>query len=186
MNARQAQRENTRRKIIDAFFSLYSERPIEKISIKEITALANCHRSTFYEYFIDIYDLLQQEEDSIIALQTQNMINPAKKRRLDVMQTSTILTPLLNLYEEKGKYIMVLLGEHGDPAFQKRVKSHIKNAVREIFSPPEDDPMINYHLEFLISGALATINLMYKNKDIDLNTLINYLHPMLSKTLIFD
>jgi len=46
----------TRENLMQAFWSLYRQKKIDTISIKEITATAGYHRSTFYEYFVDIYD----------------------------------------------------------------------------------------------------------------------------------
>ena len=43
-------RENTGRAIMDAFWKLYRERPIEKISVKEICETAGYNRATFYCY----------------------------------------------------------------------------------------------------------------------------------------
>ena len=45
----------TKQDLIDAFWCLYCEKRIEKITIKEITVKAGYNRSTFYEYFTDIY-----------------------------------------------------------------------------------------------------------------------------------
>lgn len=47
----------TRKKIMDSFWNIYITTPIDKITISAITKSAGVHRSTFYEYFKDIYDL---------------------------------------------------------------------------------------------------------------------------------
>lgn len=47
----------TRKKIMDSFWDIYITTPIDKITISAITKSAGVHRSTFYEYFKDIYDL---------------------------------------------------------------------------------------------------------------------------------
>lgn len=57
---------NTKQDLIDAFWYFYCNKRIEKITIKEITLKAGYNRSTFYEYFIDIYDVLEQIESSLI------------------------------------------------------------------------------------------------------------------------
>lgn len=56
----------TRQNLIDAFWSLYCEKRIEKITVKEITQKAGYNRGTFYEYFTDVYDMLEQIEQSLI------------------------------------------------------------------------------------------------------------------------
>ena len=50
----------------DAFWKLYTEKSIEKISIKEITDLAGYNRGTFYLYYKDVYDIFSQIEDELL------------------------------------------------------------------------------------------------------------------------
>ena len=54
--------EKTRQKLIDAFLSLYATRRIDKITVREITNMAGYNRGTFYAYFFDVYDVLEQIE----------------------------------------------------------------------------------------------------------------------------
>ena len=59
-------REYTRQAIMEAFWTLYREKPIERISVKEITELAGYNRSTFYEYFTDTYSVLEAIEEELL------------------------------------------------------------------------------------------------------------------------
>ena len=54
--------EQTKANLRSAFWTLYTRKPIEKISIKEITDLAGYNRGTFYLYYNDVYDLFSQIE----------------------------------------------------------------------------------------------------------------------------
>ena len=56
----------TRRNIMDAFWLLYSQMDIDKITVGAITKKAGYNRSTFYAYFTDIYDLLDQIENEMV------------------------------------------------------------------------------------------------------------------------
>lgn len=58
----------TRNAFLDAFCTLYKRKPIEKITIQELTDKAGYNRSTFYQYFKDIYGLLTYIEDNVIML----------------------------------------------------------------------------------------------------------------------
>ena len=58
----QEMREATSRAIMDAFWSLYRDLPIEKITVKAICEKAGCNRSTFYEYYTDSYSVLEAIE----------------------------------------------------------------------------------------------------------------------------
>ena len=55
--------ETTRKNLIDAFWKLYQTKPIERISVREITDIAGYNRGTFYLYFKDVHDVLEQIED---------------------------------------------------------------------------------------------------------------------------
>lgn len=56
----------TRRKLMNAFWEIYCEKGIHQITVGAVTKLAGYNRGTFYEYFSDIYDLLDQLEDTFI------------------------------------------------------------------------------------------------------------------------
>ena len=58
-----AAKEETKQALIQAFWKLYREKRIEKITVGEIAAVAGYNRSTFYEYFYDVPDVLQQMPD---------------------------------------------------------------------------------------------------------------------------
>lgn len=46
--------------IEEAFLSLLSHTPLDKITVSEICKLADVNRSTFYAHYFDIYDLMNQ------------------------------------------------------------------------------------------------------------------------------
>lgn len=59
-------REETKNAIIDAFLELYKVEPLEKITINAITKMAQVNRGTFYYYYQDIYELLEELEESYL------------------------------------------------------------------------------------------------------------------------
>lgn len=175
----------TRENLIEAFWSLYCQKKIEHISIKEITDTAGYHRSTFYEYFIDIYDLLNQVEDSLLAYIKQEV-----SKSLVIVQKDDVLQGLADVYESKGKYLGVLLGENGDPYFSKKLKSILRPVLIENFGIYESDIHTGYIIEFGFSAILASITHWYqRNKNIPSNDLVfmvrsmlmNGVYPMIKK-----
>lgn len=66
MNKQPQITEKTRQKFIDVFCELYSQKPVEKISIQEIASRSGYNRSTFYQYFTDIYELLDTVENNLL------------------------------------------------------------------------------------------------------------------------
>ncbi len=58
----------TKEDITLAFWKIYAEKKIEKISVRELCQKAGYNRSTFYSYYKDIYDLFDKETDKMISL----------------------------------------------------------------------------------------------------------------------
>lgn len=58
--------EKTRQTFVGVFCELYSQKPIEKISVQEIANKSGYNRSTFYQYFTDIYELLDALENDLL------------------------------------------------------------------------------------------------------------------------
>ncbi|WP_339313590.1 TetR/AcrR family transcriptional regulator [Paenibacillus sp. FSL M7-0896] len=58
--------EKTRQRFIEVFCELYSQKPVEKISIQEISNRSGYNRSTFYQYSTDIYELLDAVESNLL------------------------------------------------------------------------------------------------------------------------
>ena len=89
----------TKQNLIDAFWTLYCEKRIEKITVKEITQKAGYNRGTFYEYFIDVYDVLEQIETSIIP-----NINELPPIAMSARDLGMPLDIFMGLYEQNDKY----------------------------------------------------------------------------------
>ncbi len=165
----------TRENLMEAFWSLYCQKKIDHISIKEITDKAGYHRSTFYEYFVDIYDLLNQLEESLLADIKENVLHS-----LAAGLDEDALQRLAEEYESKGKYLGVLLGENGDPYFSKKLKAVMRPVLSETFGISENDIHTPYILEFGLSAILATITHWYQsNKNLPSKELVFIIRFML-------
>jgi len=165
----------TRENLIQAFWGLYGQKKIDAISIKEITEKAGYHRSTFYEYFVDIYDVLDQLEDSLLAYFKTEVLNS-----LAVFQNDDFVREMADLYDSRGKYLSVLLGENGDPHFAKKLKALMRPALLEAFGLSESDIHAAYIFEFGFSAILSTITYWYQNnKNLPSQELIFLIRSML-------
>ena len=174
----------TKQILTEAFFTLYQEKPINKITIKEVTEKAGFHRSTFYEYFTDIYDLLEQEEKEIYQLQKDLLLTPIKNGTLSI-HNNTFLTPLNLLFEKKGEKIALLISPHGDGTFRKKLQERIKTAIiSKIQKKAKNDSNNNeeYLAEFLSSGLLSVFEMAYK-KNANIEEVIQQIYPFISRML---
>ena len=60
--------EKTQRAIKNAFLELRAKKPLEKITVKELCALACVNKSTFYSHYEDIFALSEFMESETITL----------------------------------------------------------------------------------------------------------------------
>ena len=68
--------ERTKRSIKEAFIKLRKEKPLEKITVKELAELAFINKATFYSHYQDIYDLSEQLENEVVASIMDNLPSP--------------------------------------------------------------------------------------------------------------
>ena len=154
----------------EAFWQLYAERPIEKITVGEICERAGYNRGTFYLYFRDRYELLQIIEDTLIAGMTTTVAKCMQRLRNDSSRLSRIAAcaDVVLYYERNKRYIAVLLGERGDPSFIYRLKEQLKPLWREYVigaNVERSEPEIDLLLEYTLSGTLFMISKWLSNQD---------------------
>ena len=157
--------EQTRKNIIAAFCRLYAQRPIEQIYVKDVISEAGYNRSTFYEYFQDIYALLNCLEDDVIDY---------IKGKLD--KKTRTQADLLQLLSEKEKYLKALMGPFGCVHFQDRLKAELTAESEVVISDERFEP---YFAEFHIEASLSLYRLwLNRGKDISLNELTTLIHTL--------
>ena len=68
--------QKTKNSIFSAFIELRAAKPLEKITIRELTQKANISKQTFYLHFKDIYDLSEYLENDAITSLVADIPNP--------------------------------------------------------------------------------------------------------------
>lgn len=150
----------TRQNLIDAFWELYCEKRIEKITVREITTKAGYNRSTFYEYFNDVYDVLEQIEESLLPnIEDMPPLLPT------IGNESVPIDSFIKLYSSSSKYYTVLLGDNGDPAFAGKIKNGIKAKLLKQLETSESNMEIDYTLEYMLSAMIGILTYWFKNNE---------------------
>lgn len=139
----------TKKVIIDAFFKLLSEKSFDKITVKDIVDECQINRNTFYYYYEDIYDLVENifqiklEEIAKKEL-TQSFEEEFKQNISNVLKYRPAIE---NMYHSKErdmfiKYLEGIADNFADKYIRKRAEN---------FSIPSED------LELLIACYSASI-----------------------------
>jgi hypothetical protein len=141
----------TRENLIEAFWQIYCQKRIEKVTVKEITARAGYNRSTFYQYFSDVYDVLEQIENSVLP-GPHDMLNVSHN---DVSTSPLSVDTLTQIFEKNRKYYVVLFGDNGDPAFQTKFKNYIKTMLKKHLE--EGGIASNFEIDFAVEYTLSAM-----------------------------
>lgn len=158
--------ETTRQTLIEAFCLLYREKPLDKITVQAIARKAGYNRSTFYQYFFDVYDLLDFIEQDTIEYIIQNRKD---ERKVD---SDIFLENLVTLYNDRKIYVEALMGDYGINRFLMKLVNSMNEIIPEL-NIPDDDPLKAYRIQYRISTSLSLFRLWIKReKDLSVDELL--------------
>jgi AcrR family transcriptional regulator len=150
----------TKENLMEAFWQIYCKTRIEKVTVKDITAKAGYNRTTFYEYFTDVYDVLEQIESAVLpsheGLMPHNPVHTSA--------TALPIDELTQIYEKNKKYYVVLFGENGDPSFQTKFKNYMKAMVKQHLASEGITATFEteFALEFTLSAMLGVLTFWFR------------------------
>ena len=153
-------RERTREKMFDAFFKEYKEKTLRGVTVGAVSRRANVNRSTFYEYFTDIYDLIDQAEDSLLTEMLSRIMQLQKEGFNE--QRQQLMGYGEKIINEYGERLAILLG-HGDTGFSQKMIAAMKPVTTEIFQIDITDPKAELLISFILSGITGYITVWYNN-----------------------
>ena len=156
----------TQEKLTKAFFSLYKNKKIETITVKEICDKAGYNRGTFYIHYQSVYDLLKRIETELYS-EFQKSVKKLVQLFYNPKHTPEIIENTSLLFDKYDKYLAVLLSSNGDPLFQYHIKSMLKKTYIEHLNidDKKTDPSYKYVLEYLAQANMSTISFWLSNRN---------------------
>ena len=163
MRKRTQQTERTKADIEQAFWHLYAQKPIEKITVAQVCELAGYNRGTFYLHFQDVYQLLEIIEDRFLQGMVACVESCMKRLSDDGSKLARIaaLAEVVAYYERNKRYIVVLLSDTGDPSFLIKLKRGLKPLWRKYVvadTGEHSEQEIDLILEYTLTGTLFMIS----------------------------
>jgi AcrR family transcriptional regulator len=156
----------TRMILQNSLIDLMKKRPISKIGIKEVCALAGVSRSTFYTHFKDVYDLLDQiaEEAFLRAEEIMHTYGIARITRRQILDTTQ---SVFQFIAENSGLLQVLLSENGAPGFQRRFFQKfvemLEKALRAGTRTPADKATYECYSVFIVHGGIGLVRHWLEN-----------------------
>lgn len=189
MNKQEEKAAQTKAALVDAFWKLYLTKPVEKISVKEITDATGVYRSTLYYYFPDVYAILEYIEEDILH-DWEQLISDIFSDHKDILLRGAFveLAPWISDFKKKhGSQIAVLLGPNGDPSFQQKIKDTLQKKLFALLKIRDNNLEALLTYEACVSGILA-LGLKWYTENIPFETIASVaqtiIHPDLFKTML--
>lgn len=114
----------TRTALEDSLLSLMEEMPLNRITVSQLCKHAQVHRSTFYLYYQDIRDLLEQIENAFY-----DKLQQAILRSDNLLPNQLVLLNAYRVVNENRRLSAVLWGPYGDKDFLRRVGEMHREAL---------------------------------------------------------
>ncbi len=173
---------NMKQHIIDTFIELSKDHKINKISINSIVQTAKINRSTFYYYFEDIEDLINELE-KIILLEINEIQKTFYKILLFGINKNIIKTIEDFLYRNEHLLSIFVLKIKNNEFIDKIVDQSLKNlALISKLKLKKFTTKQEYAMKYIINAQLWLIAYWIENgKEIPLEELIKMSREMLTK-----
>lgn len=173
--------EATRQAFIDTFCELCKTKPMDKITVQELTYMAGYNRCTFYAYFNNVYDLLRYIEDVLILSVEKTIFEIIR----NIDSVDKFLYTFINWQKEHEKYMEILLLYSNNSNFSKRLKSVMIPAYMEKYNIAKSDRESQYILEYHITGIIGLMTKWITNKrNITMHQLGDVVRGLLSEGVL--
>lgn len=143
--------------IRESFIKLLKQKPIAKITIKEICEDADINRATFYAHYTDQYDLLWQIEKNLID-DVNEYLSCYNLREISDAPVEMI-QKILEYIKENAELFDLLLNSNGDIQFLQEFEKVIgqKNMLPSIISDNLSSEDAEYLFLFFAHGSIGVI-----------------------------
>ena len=174
----------TKADLVEAFWQIYQTKPINKITVKDVTDAAGYYRSTLYYYFEDVYAILDYIEDTLLEEWEATIANGLVYGHEFLLHGNlSELLPLIKpFYTKNATYIAFLLGPSGDPQFMQKIKDTARTKLFSVLDIPETTLEAVLFFECCSSAMLHSFSKWYL-ENIPFETILTTVEKIINPTL---
>ncbi len=150
--------EQTKKALKDSFLELYAKKGISGVTVGAITKKAGYNRCTFYNYYTDVAEMLEEIENSVLA-EIQERLST---QELQITNINDAFEQFLTFFEGYGNTIYVLLSKGADSGFRNRFKESAFAIYRKALAGKLDEEQIEYLITYVSSCGLGLVEHWYE------------------------
>ena len=138
----------TKRLLKDALLELLEQKDLAEISVTEICESADVHRSTFYKYYKETSELLQDIEQEVLE---RIPVPPAKLDRDGVESLLCATTGFFDYVKENARVFRILFSDSVSAGFTSRMVELLCSQL--ITDVESDDKLSDAYLRLYIANG---------------------------------
>lgn len=150
--------KKTKRSIKNAFLQLRAQKPLERITIKELSELAEISKATFYLHYKDIYDLSNQLQNEVIQSVLDSIIQPDTP----LLDTVKLTQTMFEAFCSHQSLINTLFSGNQAAVLPDSIECGIKEHVFLTMPDARNSMALNVLLTYQIYGAFYAYQKNFK------------------------
>lgn len=141
----------------ESLIRLMKNKPISRITVKELCEEAEINRATFYSHYQDQYDLLLQTEQELIDNVNRcidSLVENPNENRL-----KQVTLEIIKMIDENLECVRVLWGKNGDMKFQEKMTQIFHDQFISLLPDNNKTDMLENEFIYLytINGCIGII-----------------------------
>ncbi|MDE5578268.1 MAG: TetR/AcrR family transcriptional regulator [Oscillospiraceae bacterium] len=158
--------KKTRTSIINAFLTLRSKKPLERITVKELSNAAQINKATFYLHYKDIYDLSETLENELF----ENVFNSIEHPDAVVSDPRIFIKELIEGFTANQTLIDIIFSNERRSILVDRIDKELKKFLFEKHPEYKEIAEINVLLTYSIKGGYYAFS---ENRECDPDILVS-------------
>lgn len=146
--------KKTKRSIKKAFLEIREKKPLEKITVKELSELAEISKATFYLHYKDIYDLSEELSYEVI----NEIVNGIEEPENILDSNERFITELSKAMQSQEKIISILFSGSQSSIFPDIVGDILKERIYRSMPELRNDKRFQVVFTFRIYGSIFAAN----------------------------
>ena len=163
----------TKKSIKRAFAYLLSQKDLNEITITDIANEADINRKTFYSYYANIYEIIDEIEDELVAIFEETTKNLNMNQFME--NPHKIIHQLNLIVNQDLEYYGNLIRMKGNSSLNTKIVELLKTRIQTdlLKEYPQTDPeKITVAMDFIFSGVVETFRIWFnKDRKIPINEL---------------
>ncbi len=150
--------EQTKKALKNSFLDLYAQNGISGVTVGAITKKAGYNRCTFYNYYTDVQEMLEEIENSVLS----EIKERVAAQETQISNINNAFEQFLSFFDAYGNTIYVLLSKSGNSSFRNRFKESAFAIYRKAFAGKLGAEQIDYLITYVSSAGLGLIEYWYE------------------------